>query len=221
MTEEDVTKKIEALRVSEEPKKAHHDDEESEDGEVEPSVEVHFEPIVKLEAVEIKTLEEEESVFYTIRAKLFRFEIETKEWKERGTGDLKMLQHSETKRIRVVMRRDQTHKICANHVISSEMVLKPNVGSDKSWVYNVASDYSEGVVSAETFAIRFANKDVALEFKSKFEEAQKKNQDLKEESKEESKEPTIVSKTESKEESTKEESNKEYPKSKSEESSKN
>lgn len=49
------------------------------------------------------------------RAKLFRFDKEASEWKERGTGELKMLQHHETKKIRIVMRRDKTLKICANH----------------------------------------------------------------------------------------------------------
>jgi Ran-binding protein 1 len=49
------------------------------------------------------------------RAKLFRFEGTTTEWKERGTGDVRLLQHKETKKVRVLMRRDKTLKICANH----------------------------------------------------------------------------------------------------------
>ena len=50
------------------------------------------------------------------RAKLFRFEKSSKEWKERGTGDVKLLQQKSTLRIRVLMRRDKTLKICANHL---------------------------------------------------------------------------------------------------------
>ena len=49
------------------------------------------------------------------RAKLFRFAADSSEWKERGTGDVRLLQHKETKKIRLVMRRDKTHKVCANH----------------------------------------------------------------------------------------------------------
>lgn len=49
------------------------------------------------------------------RAKLFRFDKTAGEWKERGTGELKMLQHKATGKIRIVMRRDKTLKICANH----------------------------------------------------------------------------------------------------------
>ena len=50
------------------------------------------------------------------RSKLFRFATESNEWKERGTGDVRLLQHKESKKIRLVMRRDKTHKVCANHL---------------------------------------------------------------------------------------------------------
>ena len=53
------------------------------------------------------------------RAKLFRFDsaADPPEWKERGTGEVKFLRHrkSKNKNIRLLMRRDKTHKICANH----------------------------------------------------------------------------------------------------------
>jgi Ran-binding protein 1 len=49
------------------------------------------------------------------RAKLFRFDKEAKEWKERGTGDVRLLQHKSHAKIRLVMRRDKTLKVCANH----------------------------------------------------------------------------------------------------------
>ncbi|KAI2596750.1 RANBP1 isoform 10, partial [Pan troglodytes] len=52
-----------------------------------------------------------------MRAKLFRFasENDLPEWKERGTGDVKLLKHKEKGAIRLLMRRDKTLKICANH----------------------------------------------------------------------------------------------------------
>jgi Ran-binding protein 1 len=37
------------------------------------------------------------------------------------------------------------------------MKLSPNVGSDRSWVWNAAADVSEGEPEASTLAIRFAN----------------------------------------------------------------
>ena len=38
-----------------------------------------------------------------------------------------------------------------------DMKLQPNVGSDRSWVWNVTADYAEGEATAETLAIRFSN----------------------------------------------------------------
>lgn len=54
--------------------------------------------------------------FHLRRAKLFRFDVGSSEWKERGTGDVKLLSHKETKKVRLVMRRDKTLKVCANHI---------------------------------------------------------------------------------------------------------
>lgn len=62
------------------------------------------------------------SILYSIfpvdgrRAKLFRFDAGSTEWKERGTGDVRLLSHKETEKIRLVMRRDKTLKVCANHI---------------------------------------------------------------------------------------------------------
>ncbi|CAE6522387.1 unnamed protein product [Rhizoctonia solani] len=132
-----------------------------------------FEPVFKLtQQVETKTHEEDEDVLTKHRAKLFRFESTTSEWKERGTGDVRLLQHKVTKKVRVLMRRDKTLKICANHYVTADMKLQPNVGSDRSWVWKVAADISDGEPTAETLAIRFANKDIADEYKTAFEAAQ-------------------------------------------------
>ena len=138
-----------------------------------------FEPVIRLtETVEAKTHEEDEDVLFKMRAKLFRFHKDDLEWKERGTGDVRVLAHKETKKVRLVMRRDKTLKVCANHIITSEMTLQPNVGSDRSWVWNVAADYAEGEPTAETLAIRFANSENANLFKKAFEEGQETNASL-------------------------------------------
>ncbi|OBZ76737.1 Ran-specific GTPase-activating protein [Grifola frondosa] len=138
-----------------------------------------YEPVIKLtEQVETKTMEEDEDVLFKMRAKLFRFVTESSEWKERGTGDVRLLAHKETKKVRLVMRRDKTYKVCANHAITPDMRLQPNIGSDRSWVWKVAADYSESPPTSETLAIRFANAENALQFKVAFEKAQKTNADI-------------------------------------------
>ncbi|XP_026803097.3 RANBP2-like and GRIP domain-containing protein 5/6 isoform X2 [Pangasianodon hypophthalmus] len=140
--------------------------EEDEDGP-------HFEPIVPLpNKIDVKTGEEEEEEMFCNRAKLFRFEAETKEWKERGIGSIKILKHKTSGKYRLLMRREQVLKICANHYITADMVLKPNAGSDKSWVW-YAMDYADEMPKTEQLAIRFKTADEAALFKQKFEEAQR------------------------------------------------
>jgi len=90
--------------------------EGGEDDEAPESVDVHFEPVIHLtEQVEVKTNEESEEQLFKMRAKLFKYIAETREWKERGTGDVRLLKHKENGKTRLVMRRDKTLKVCANH----------------------------------------------------------------------------------------------------------
>ncbi|KAI9678579.1 MAG: hypothetical protein M1817_005636 [Caeruleum heppii] len=156
-------------------KKAKDADEE----EAPESPEVHFEPVVRLtEKVETKTNEELEEQTFKMRAKLFKFDRESREWKERGTGDVRLLKHKENGKTRLVMRRDKTLKVCANHYVVPDMKLSPNVGSDRSWVWNASADVSEGEPEAQTLAIRFANSENANLFKEAFIKAQQENEAL-------------------------------------------
>lgn len=152
-------------------------DDDKKDSKVEGDEEpdIHFDPVVKLEKVDVKTNEENEEVLFKVRAKLFKYHGDANEWKERGVGDAKFLQHKESKKVRLLMRRDKTLKICANHIISPLYTLKPNIGSEKSWVYSVTADVSEGEPEAQTLAIRFGNKENADKFKEWFEKAQEFN----------------------------------------------
>ena len=67
------------------------------------------------------------------------------------------------------MRRDQIHKLCANHAIMPNMELKPLNTSDVSWIWFTPSDYSEGLPPEPVqFCVKFKNKDIAEEFKTQF-----------------------------------------------------
>ncbi|XP_076108616.1 ran-specific GTPase-activating protein-like [Mytilus galloprovincialis] len=151
--------------------------DDKHDDSVDESPEIHFEPVIKLPEIEVKSLEEEEEEVLKLRAKLFRFDnsFDPPEWKERGTGDCKLLKHKETGLIRVLMRRDKTLKVCANHFITAQMELKPNCGSDRAWLWSVAADYADEEAKPETLAIRFANAENAQKFNEKFNEAKTSN----------------------------------------------
>ena len=138
-----------------------------------------FEPIIPLpDKIDVKTGEEDEEVIFSHRAKLYRFVADDKQWKERGVGDIKLLRNRQSGKMRVLMRRDQVLKICANHQITIDMKLQPNAGSDRSWVWNTLADFSEQECKAEQLAVRFKSEDIAKQFKEKFEECQEllKNQ---------------------------------------------
>lgn len=63
---------------------------------------------MKLTEVEVVTGEENEEAVFKQRCKLYRFDSDTKEWKEKGTGDLKVLKHKTNENVyRILMRRDQ------------------------------------------------------------------------------------------------------------------
>lgn len=87
-----------------------------EDKAKEEEVDVQFEPVVHLtQPMETKTTEEAEEQALKMRARLFKFDRESKEWKEQGIGDVRLLKHKENGKTRFVMRRDKTFMVCANH----------------------------------------------------------------------------------------------------------
>lgn len=153
-------------------------EDEGDDGDNEPVPEEEstatFVPVVQLEVVEVKTHEEDENVIYKQRAKLFIYG-ETlldkgtgiKTWRERGIGDIKLLKHKETNRIRVLMRQEKTMKVICNHFLDPRIQVIPNAGSDKSWVWN-CFDFAENELVETTFAVRFGSPEIAQEFKAAY-----------------------------------------------------
>ena len=78
------------------------------------------------------------NVFYR-----YAVECDPPEWKERGTGDVKLMTRKSNKgKVRVLMRRDRTLKICANHFIQPWMILKPMKGSDRALMWLVQADFA-------------------------------------------------------------------------------
>ncbi|KAM6179533.1 ranBP2-like and GRIP domain-containing protein 4 [Erethizon dorsatum] len=147
------------------------EDEDGSDEEVVHSEDIHFEPIVSLPEVEVKSGEEDEEILFKERAKLYRWDRDVSQWKERGVGDIKILWHTMKNYYRILMRRDQVFKVCANHVITKTMELKPLNVSNNALVWT-ASDYADGEAKVEQLAVRFKTKEMAECFKKKFEECQ-------------------------------------------------
>jgi len=154
-----------------EPPKTATDNHEDENGVDDEHHDPHFEPIVVLPEIEIPALEQDEEELCRLRAKLYRYEsrADPPEWKERGTGDMKVLRHETTNSVRVLMRRDKTLKVCANHKILPDMELKPHMGNEKAFVWSTPADLYEDETKPETFAVKFGSVENAQKFKAAFE----------------------------------------------------
>ncbi|KAL3832998.1 hypothetical protein ACJIZ3_007734 [Penstemon smallii] len=148
--------------------------EEEEEDDSKPSAEdedtgAQIAPSVKLQEVAVTTGEENEDVLLDLKSKLYRFDKEVNQWKERGVGTVKLLKHKETGKVRLVMRQNMTLKICANHLVLSTMTVQEHQGNEKSCVWH-AADFSDGDVKEETFCIRFASVKNCKSFRDKIEE---------------------------------------------------
>ncbi|CAD5189417.1 unnamed protein product [Musa acuminata subsp. malaccensis] len=113
-------------------------------------------PIVTLSEVAVTTGEEEEDALLDLKAKLYRFDKEGNQWKERGTGSVKLLKHRESGKVRLLMRQVKTLKICANHLVLPSVKIQEHAGNDKSCVWH-ASDFADGELKEEMFCIRFGS----------------------------------------------------------------
>lgn len=98
----------------------------------------------------MKSGEEDEEILFKERAKLYRWDRDVNQWKERGIGDIKILWHTMKNYYRILMRRDQVFKVCANHVITKAMELKPLNVSNNALVWT-ASDYAGELLPSVAF----------------------------------------------------------------------
>ncbi|CAE6020813.1 unnamed protein product [Arabidopsis arenosa] len=166
--------------ISNEPEREHRDEEETGANEDEDTG-AQVAPIVRLEEVAVTTGEEDEDTILDLKSKLYRFDKDGSQWKERGAGTVKFLKHRVSGKIRLVMRQSKTLKICANHLVRSGMSVQEHAGNDKSCVWH-ARDFSDGELKDELFCIRFASVENCKAFMQKFKEVAESEEE-KEESK--------------------------------------
>ncbi|KAK9885829.1 hypothetical protein WA026_013700 [Henosepilachna vigintioctopunctata] len=139
---------------------ADEDDDENADDNYDP----HYEPIIEMpDAIEVSTGEEEETPFFNERAKLFRYDTELKEWKERGVGQMKILHHPSNGTYRLLLRREQVHKLVLNQLITPTFELQPMTTCDKAWVW-AGHNFVDGQSCLEKLAVRFKHEKTAKSF---------------------------------------------------------
>ena len=139
------------------------EDEDSINPETE--VDVDFKPLVSLpDTYQVTTGQESEEQLFCDRAKLYRYDTTSKQWKERGIGNMTIMKNSESGKSRLVMRREQVLKLCCNHVILPTMQLNPMLGGGNAWRWFTPCDFSEDEPKAEQLAIRFKKQEQADNF---------------------------------------------------------
>jgi Ran-binding protein 1 len=131
----------------------------------------------ELPTVKKVTGEEKEECIFRMRTKLYR--IRDEQWKERGTGNAKLLRNKETKKIRFVMRQEKTLKPVANFILQESPLceLVPMKNNDKAFLWS-CNDFSDGEATLEKLCARFQNVENTNLFKEAFEAARKFNDDV-------------------------------------------
>lgn len=68
------------------------------------------------------------------------------------------------------MRRDQIHKICANHFLTKDMTLTQMPNNDRAYIW-AANDFADQAVVLEKLCVKFKTADDAAKFYKAFENA--------------------------------------------------
>jgi hypothetical protein len=106
-------------------------------------------------------------VLFKRRSKLSYLDSGSNQWKERGVGDIKILKHKKTGKVRVIMRRDD--QIFCDHYITEDMKLSPGPNNpEKSWVWITNEDCSGGEPKKEKLSVKFKDVETAKEFQHVF-----------------------------------------------------
>ena len=129
---------------------------------------IYVQPIVELSTAIVPTREEEEEVHFKQRCKLYRYVTSTRKWKGNGVGEMRLLHNRNMQKSRLVMRRDEVHKLCANHALSETMKLEMFPSNELTVTWNAMGDISNDLPEDKLLAAKFKNKDILSEFKNTF-----------------------------------------------------
>ena len=129
-----------------------------------------------LAPIEVKTGEEDEDVIYREKAKILRFDEGENQWKERGTGEARILCDKKTQKIfRFILRRDGTGKLGSNHFLYKAMKVRMHGAAGKSCIWSCIADSSDEEIQPEIFLLRFKMPELAAAFKKTFEDCAEKS----------------------------------------------
>lgn len=120
-------------------------------------------------------------MLFKARTKIYIWDSENKEWKERGLGNISIIKNEDDKKIRAVHCQEQTFKLRAFFYIFGENLCNlTKMESAKNAYLFSCIDYSsdDNKPVLRRFGIRFNNEDDFKKFKEVFEESKKHNDSL-------------------------------------------
>ena len=110
-------------------------------------------PTFNLPEIIIQTDDQIFDILYKNRCKAYRWR---NEWKERATGEIKILRHKTNFKIRIIMRQDFTKKLMINFLLEEDplCILRYYKGSNRIF-YILAYDFSDGQGRLEKILFKF------------------------------------------------------------------
>lgn len=131
-----------------------------------PEPDVHIKPLVELkEKVTTSSGEEDEVALYTKRSKLLHYNVGDKKYDTRGVGEVRLLQHKETKKCRLLLRSEGAERVILNTAVGKTLEYT-NVGKGVR-----VPVFENGKL--ETYVLRVKTDDDANEMISVIDEAKK------------------------------------------------
>lgn len=86
------------------------------------------------------------------------------QWKERGVGEFKILYHPGNESYRLLLRREQIHKLVLNMALSPVLKIQQMKQNDKAYTW-VGQNFAEkGDGELESLSVRFKNAEIASHF---------------------------------------------------------
>ncbi|KAL9896692.1 E3 SUMO-protein ligase RanBP2-like [Glossina fuscipes fuscipes] len=166
-----VTTSVTPVMVSKENATSNLNKSAASDAEDDYVSNAEFQPVIPLpDVVEVNTGEENEIVLFEHRAKLLRFDNKAGEWKERGLGNIKLLQDKDDiNKLRLLMRREQVHKLCCNQRVNKDTAFTYMKNTALSWA---GQDFSDNELVVEMLTVRFKTPEVCKQFLKALNEAQ-------------------------------------------------
>jgi Ran-binding protein 1 len=99
-----------------------------------------------------------------LRAKVYRFDRKKKKWKQRGLGNIKILQDKQKSgKVRVLMWREKVLTAALNHRITSDMKVYFYGSNPKNFSWS-AVDHSKDKPRPELLTCRFGNAEKVMCF---------------------------------------------------------